>query len=279
MSSQINNIINLAFYQSAGYNSAVSDPPNTFLDGIDFDDNDSFQEGLEEIIENNDDSRNSYSRFDSFSEALNNLLNCIFYNSSTTQSNLRTPLTSYSISSTSETIDNIIRKALSPTNYFKQKLDSNATNKNFATRISSLAKTTTNYIKETIGKFITPVRGILTSGFGPRRRPTVGASTNHKGLDIAAQTGTKVIATNSGRVIFRGKSRGYGNLIIIDHGNGTTSRYGHLSKFNISQGQEVDQGQKIAEVGSTGISTGPHLHFEIRKHGIAENPSHVIGLG
>ncbi len=128
--------------------------------------------------------------------------------------------------------------------------------------------------------FINPVAGNyrLTSGFGPRRQPTAGASTNHKGLDLAAIIGTTVVASRSGIVSFAGKSRGYGNLIIIDHGNGITTRYGHLSAMNVQTGDKVSQRQKIGEVGNEGVSTGPHLHFEIRKDEIAINPAKHIHI-
>jgi len=111
-----------------------------------------------------------------------------------------------------------------------------------------------------------PVKGTITSKFGARW------GTTHKGIDIAAPTGTNVYAFMSGKVVFSGWEGGYGKLVIIDHGNGLQSYYGHNSKLIVSSGQSVSKGQHIADVGSTGDSTGPHCHFEIRKNGKAVNP-------
>lgn len=132
----------------------------------------------------------------------------------------------------------------------------------------------------TTGNFINPVKGQfrISSGFGPRIKPRPDASSNHKGLDMAAARGTTVIASDTGTVAFAGRRGGYGNIVIIDHGDGTTSRYGHLDKIFVSQGETVAQGVKVGEVGSTGTSTGNHLHFEIRRDGRAINPIRHIGL-
>lgn len=128
--------------------------------------------------------------------------------------------------------------------------------------------------------WVNPVTGRLTSRFGPRRAPVQGASTDHKGVDIAAATGTAVGATRGGKVVFAGQARGYGNAVYIDHGNGYTSRYAHLSAINVKVGQTVSANQQIGAVGSTGRTSGPHLHFEIRKNGEALNPlKYVSNLG
>jgi murein DD-endopeptidase MepM/ murein hydrolase activator NlpD len=112
---------------------------------------------------------------------------------------------------------------------------------------------------------IWPVVGKLESGFGGRRNPFGGSSYEfHSGQDIDAQTGDPVVAGASGKVTFTGWQNGYGQLIVIDHGGGLTTRYGHLSHIDITQGQTVERGQFIGRVGSTGRSTGPHLHYEIR---------------
>ncbi len=127
--------------------------------------------------------------------------------------------------------------------------------------------------------FIKPISGgRLTSGFGSRTAPTKGASTYHKGIDLATPIGTSVVAACSGTVTFAGWSSGYGNLVIISHGDGRETRYGHLSKILVSSGQQVNQGTKIALSGNTGRSTGPHVHFEIRIDGTPVNPLKYIGL-
>ncbi len=110
-----------------------------------------------------------------------------------------------------------------------------------------------------------PVAGYrVSSGFGPRSKPNAKASSNHKGLDMAIPIGTAVKATRDGVVVSAGKAGTYGNLVVIRHADGTTSRYGHLQGFDVKPGQTVKGGQKIARSGNSGNSTGPHLHFEIR---------------
>lgn len=118
-----------------------------------------------------------------------------------------------------------------------------------------------------------PLSGTITSRYGVKSRIRSGA---HTGLDIAAKKGTPIVACNSGTVKFSGKKGSYGFLIIIDHGNGVESWYGHCSKLYVSAGQKVKAGQKIAAVGSTGNSTGPHLHFEIRINGKTVNPQNYL---
>lgn len=114
--------------------------------------------------------------------------------------------------------------------------------------------------------FIWPVRGTVTSGFGQRWGRL------HAGIDIAAPMGTPVRAVQSGIVIFAGWQGGYGNLVLIAHGNGIVTAYAHLSGFGAREGATVSQGQVIGSVGSTGNSTGPHLHFEVRVNGSPVNP-------
>ena len=111
---------------------------------------------------------------------------------------------------------------------------------------------------------IMPLRGYVTGGFGRRTDPFNGAVRDmHTGLDISAPYGTKVYSPADGTVIFAGGREGYGNLVVIDHKFGYTTRYGHLSKFNIQVGQRVSRHDVIGYVGTTGRTTGPHLHFEI----------------
>jgi murein DD-endopeptidase MepM/ murein hydrolase activator NlpD len=120
---------------------------------------------------------------------------------------------------------------------------------------------------------IWPIVGKLESGFGGRRNPFGGSGYEfHSGQDIDAQTGDPVVAGASGKVTFTGWQNGYGQLIVIDHGGGLTTRYGHLSHIDIEQGQTVERGQFIGRVGSTGRSTGPHLHYEIRINDEPVNP-------
>jgi len=118
-----------------------------------------------------------------------------------------------------------------------------------------------------------PVVGKLESSFGGRRNPFGGSGFEfHTGQDIDAQTGDPVVAGATGTVTFAGVQNGYGNLVVIDHGGGLTTRYGHLSHIDVAQSQTVSRGQFIGRVGSTGRSTGPHLHYEIRINDEPVNP-------
>ena len=121
--------------------------------------------------------------------------------------------------------------------------------------------------------YIRPISGgRLSSGFGGRKAPKRGASTNHKGIDLATPTGTAVMASCGGTVTRAGWLGSYGYVIYIQHPGGRETRYGHLSKILVSAGQQVSQGQKIALSGNTGNSTGPHLHFELRINGTPVDP-------
>jgi murein DD-endopeptidase MepM/ murein hydrolase activator NlpD len=123
------------------------------------------------------------------------------------------------------------------------------------------------------GMFSWPVTGIITSPFGWRSNPFGGSPEFHQGLDIAAPSGTTVTAAASGTVIMAQWYGGYGNYILIDHGGGYSTGYGHLSAIYVSNGQTVARGQAIGAVGSTGQSTGPHLHFEVRIAGKPVDPA------
>lgn len=120
---------------------------------------------------------------------------------------------------------------------------------------------------------IKPVTGSITSRFGAMSSRRSGA---HTGLDIATSYGTPISAAAAGTVSFSGTKGSYGKLIVIDHGNGVQTYYGHCSSLYVSAGQQVAQGQKIAAVGSTGNSTGSHLHLEIRLNGVAYNPQNYL---
>ena len=115
-------------------------------------------------------------------------------------------------------------------------------------------------------------RGRITSRFGMRGDPIAGGSRFHSGLDIAASTGSQVFSSGHGRVVFAGWAGNYGNLIIVRHANGVETRYGHLSALLVPPGTFVRAGQVIGLVGSTGRSTGPHLHWEVRIAGRATDP-------
>ncbi len=120
--------------------------------------------------------------------------------------------------------------------------------------------------------YVYPLWGRLSSGFGRRKAPKRGASTFHKGIDIAVPIGTAVMASCGGTVTRAGWGSGYGYCVYIQHPDGKSSRYGHLSKVLVKAGDKVSQGQKIALSGNTGVSTGPHLHFEILVGGTQVNP-------
>ena len=113
----------------------------------------------------------------------------------------------------------------------------------------------------------TPVDGArITSGFGMRFHPILGYTRMHKGVDFGVPIGTPVMAAGAGTVAFMGWENGYGNFVVINHGNGYATAYGHLSRFapGLHNGSHVRQGQVIAYSGMTGMATGPHLHYEIR---------------
>lgn len=122
------------------------------------------------------------------------------------------------------------------------------------------------------GKLMQPIPGSIGSGFGMRTHPISGQYKMHNGVDIMGRTGDPIRAAAPGKVIFAGWRGGYGNCVIIDHGGGLSTLYAHASKIYVSQGQSVSQGQTIAAVGSTGYSTGPHLHWEVRINGKPVNP-------
>ncbi|MCR5404263.1 MAG: M23 family metallopeptidase [Butyrivibrio sp.] len=125
--------------------------------------------------------------------------------------------------------------------------------------------------------YIKPISGgRLSSGFGRRSAPKKGASTYHKGVDWATPVGTSVVASSSGVVTRAGWGSGYGYCVYIKHSDGKETRYGHLSKVLVSVGQSVSQGQRIALSGNTGVSTGPHLHFEILINGSQVNPLNYL---
>jgi murein DD-endopeptidase MepM/ murein hydrolase activator NlpD len=127
---------------------------------------------------------------------------------------------------------------------------------------------------------ITPILGNhVGSGFGWRVDPIVGVGAMHEGLDFVADIGTPVVAAAGGVVVVADKHPQYGNMIEIDHGNNFTTRYAHLSKMAVKEGQVVKRGKEIGLSGNSGRSTGPHLHFEVRYNGIAQNPTRFLQQG
>ena len=117
-----------------------------------------------------------------------------------------------------------------------------------------------------------PVNARITSGFGYRYHPILHRRKLHTGIDFGVHTGTPIHAAGGGTVIMAGYSRGYGNCVIVDHGGGIATLYGHCSSLCVSEGQSVSQGQVVAYSGSTGMSTGPHLHWEKRRNGVPVHP-------
>ncbi|ACZ18725.1 Peptidase M23 [Thermanaerovibrio acidaminovorans DSM 6589] len=122
------------------------------------------------------------------------------------------------------------------------------------------------------GRLAWPLVGQIRSSFGVRVHPVFRTRIMHTGLDISGSTGDPVRAAESGEVLYAGWLRGYGQVIILDHGRDLTTVYAHLSKIEVNEGEKVSRGEQIGRVGSTGIATGPHLHFEVRVNGKAVNP-------
>ena len=146
-----------------------------------------------------------------------------------------------------------------------------AVTKSVALRSYSIQKAA----KKAVPSFTFPVSGTVSSSYGKRKDPFTGESDFHHGIDIASAAGSEIFAAGPGRVVFSGWKKGYGNVVEIDHGDGFRTLYGHNDKNLVSVGEEVTSDQLIAHVGSTGRSTGPHLHYEVRKNGEPINPEKV----
>ncbi|WP_333781576.1 peptidoglycan DD-metalloendopeptidase family protein [Aurantiacibacter sp. MUD61] len=129
---------------------------------------------------------------------------------------------------------------------------------------------------ETIPQFMPADINSISSGFGYRRDPFNGRATMHSGLDFRAPHGAPIFAAAAGEVTFAGRKSGYGNVVEITHNTGLVTRYAHMSGFNARVGMQVEAGDRIGAIGSTGRSTGPHLHFEVRVNGRAVNPRHFL---
>ncbi|MGN6308437.1 MAG: M23 family metallopeptidase [Xanthobacteraceae bacterium] len=147
----------------------------------------------------------------------------------------------------------------------------------------SISRTQLDQLSRTLAQvpYRTPVLGEieLSSGFGVRTDPFLGRPAMHTGLDFRASTGDPVRATANGRVVSAGWAGGYGRMVEIDHGNGLSTRYGHMSHISVKVGEQIHIGQVVGEVGSTGRSTGPHLHYETRIDGEAVDPQRFLRAG
>ncbi|MHB8064464.1 MAG: murein hydrolase activator EnvC family protein [Ruminiclostridium sp.] len=142
-------------------------------------------------------------------------------------------------------------------------------------KIAALMDTKAKYAGGVM-KWPTPGYTRISSPYGMRMHPIYKVKKMHTGIDIDAPSGAKIIAANSGKVILAGWNGGYGNCVIIDHGSGIATLYAHQSKILVSVGDKVDKGDTIGKVGSTGVSTGPHLHFEVRKDGKTTDPTKYV---
>jgi murein DD-endopeptidase MepM/ murein hydrolase activator NlpD len=123
--------------------------------------------------------------------------------------------------------------------------------------------------------YVSPVSGRMTSSYGMRRHPILGYRRMHSGVDYAARYGTPIYAVSDGTISYAGRHGGHGKYVRIDHGGGTATGYAHMSRIAVSSGSRVSAGQVIGYVGSTGLSTGPHLHFEVYRGGRTVNPQSV----
>ena len=124
--------------------------------------------------------------------------------------------------------------------------------------------------------FRSPVPGAITSGFGERYHPILHYTRMHTGADMHAGSGTPIHACRAGVVVIAGSQGGYGNAVVIDHGGGMGTVYAHQSSLAVDEGQQVDAGDVIGYVGSTGLATGPHLHFEVRLSGNPVDPASYL---
>lgn len=126
------------------------------------------------------------------------------------------------------------------------------------------------------GQFMWPCNGPITSYYGWRTHPIFGTTKYHSGMDIAVDSGTPIHAADSGTIVYSGWLGGYGNCVMIDHGGGLVTLYAHNSALNVGEGQYVSKGAVVAYAGSTGYSTGPHCHFEVRLHGELTEPLNYL---
>ena len=143
-----------------------------------------------------------------------------------------------------------------------------------AAKIRASTARTGGYSGNPSGRFLWPTPGYskITSDYGMRVHPILGTKKLHTGIDIGAPSGTRILSGDAGVVIHAGWLGAYGNAVVVDHGGGLSTLYGHMSSIAVREGQQVTAGQKLGGVGSTGLSTGPHLHFEVRVNGNPVSP-------
>jgi len=141
-----------------------------------------------------------------------------------------------------------------------------------SSKIENMLRGNYGGVRRSTGRFMWPVNGRVSSGFGYRIHPIHRTRIQHTGLDIPKPSGSGIAAADGGKVIFAGWRGGYGRCVIINHGRGLATLYGHMQSIYVSNGQSVGKGQAIGAVGTTGYSTGPHLHFEVRVNGSPVNP-------
>ena len=156
----------------------------------------------------------------------------------------------------------------------------NASSNNSNNTVNGGTSGSTSGTSTSTGKMTWPIPGYrtLTSSFGYRIHPIYGTYKLHSGIDVGAPAGAKFVAADDGTVLIAsyGYNGGYGNYVVISHGNGITTRYGHGTTILVSAGQKVTKGTPVLTVGSTGASTGPHAHFEVRVNGVAVNPMNYL---
>lgn len=167
-----------------------------------------------------------------------------------------------------------LQKALAEEEKKRKEAEKKAAAQKAAKQSSGSASNSTTPAVKGSGKFTWPsaVSSKITSSFGKRNAPNARATTNHRGIDIGAAAGSNVLAADSGTVVTAGYNGSYGYYVTINHGDGYVTLYAHNSRLLVSKGQSVSKGQAIAKVGSTGNSTGPHIHFEVMLNGVCQNP-------
>ncbi len=173
-------------------------------------------------------------------------------------------------------IDSFIREQINKDKNNNSSNNSNSNNSSNNSNNSSNNSNNNSSQTDNSSGYLRPTSGPITCPYGPRIHPITGAKGFHTGVDIGAGFGAPIKASKGGQVVFAGSNYIYGNMIILSHGNGVQTVYAHASSLSVSAGQQVKQGQVIARVGSTGMSTGPHLHFEIRINGNTVNPMSYI---
>ena len=135
-----------------------------------------------------------------------------------------------------------------------------------------------NTAMDSANQMAVPLQGTVTSPFGYRIHPIYGTRLFHNGVDIAADSGTPIVAALKGKVATAEYSDSYGNYVVVDHGKGLSTLYAHCSELQVQEGQTVQKGETVGLVGSTGVSTGPHLHFEVRRGEYRINPQWLVDL-